>query len=119
LDAPQLAYRLGISASDAASIDAKCEQRESAGLVRRDPAESAGWVSEAQRAALPASLPVAFFLNVACRSGHAASWVSSSTSTVWRARMDVAAWLRDLGLGQYERRFRENEIEADVLPDKT
>jgi hypothetical protein len=47
LDAPQLAYRLGISASDAASIDAKCEQRESAGLVRRDPAESAGWVSEA------------------------------------------------------------------------
>ncbi len=33
--------------------------------------------------------------------------------------MDVAAWLRDLGLGQYEGRFRENEIEADVLPDLT
>ncbi len=33
--------------------------------------------------------------------------------------MDVAAWLRDLGLGQYESRFRENEIEADVLPDLT
>ena len=33
--------------------------------------------------------------------------------------MDVAAWLRDLGLGQYEGRFRENEIEADVLSDLT
>ena len=33
--------------------------------------------------------------------------------------MDVAAWLRGLGLGQYEGRFRENEIEADVLPDLT
>jgi class 3 adenylate cyclase/tetratricopeptide (TPR) repeat protein len=33
--------------------------------------------------------------------------------------MDVAAWLRDLGLGQYEGRFRENEIEADVLRDLT
>src|SRR3984893_9148549 len=33
--------------------------------------------------------------------------------------MDVATWLRDLGLGQYEGRFRENEIEADVLADLT
>src|SRR3984893_12903238 len=33
--------------------------------------------------------------------------------------MDVVAWLRDLGLGQYEGRFRENEIEADVLRDLT
>ncbi len=33
--------------------------------------------------------------------------------------MDVAAWLRGLGLGQYEGRFRESEIEADVLSDLT
>ncbi len=33
--------------------------------------------------------------------------------------MDVGAWLRDLGLGQYESIFRESEIEADVLPDLT
>jgi hypothetical protein len=33
--------------------------------------------------------------------------------------MDVAAWLRDLGLGQYESRFRESEIDADVLPELT
>jgi class 3 adenylate cyclase/predicted ATPase len=33
--------------------------------------------------------------------------------------MDVAAWLRGLGLGQYASTFRENEIEADVLPELT
>ena len=30
--------------------------------------------------------------------------------------MDVAAWLRDLGLEQYERAFLEHDIDADVLP---
>ena len=33
--------------------------------------------------------------------------------------MDVGAWLRDLGLAQYEALFRDNEIEADVLVDLT
>ncbi|HZZ24232.1 MAG TPA: adenylate/guanylate cyclase domain-containing protein, partial [Roseiarcus sp.] len=33
--------------------------------------------------------------------------------------MDVGAWLLNLGLGQYEAAFRENEIEAEVLPDLT
>ena len=33
--------------------------------------------------------------------------------------MDVGAWLRSLRLGQYEDVFRENEVEADVLPDLT
>ena len=33
--------------------------------------------------------------------------------------MDVGAWLRGLGLGQYEGSFRESEIEADVLPELT
>jgi class 3 adenylate cyclase len=33
--------------------------------------------------------------------------------------MDVGAWLRGLGLGQYEGTFRESEIEADVLPELT
>lgn len=35
------------------------------------------------------------------------------------ARMDVGAWLRSLELGQYESTFRDNEIQADVLPDLT
>jgi SAM domain (Sterile alpha motif) len=33
--------------------------------------------------------------------------------------VDVGAWLLNLGLGQYEAAFRENEIEAEVLPDLT
>ena len=31
--------------------------------------------------------------------------------------MDVGAWLRALGLGQYEALFREHEIDAGVLRD--
>jgi class 3 adenylate cyclase/tetratricopeptide (TPR) repeat protein len=33
--------------------------------------------------------------------------------------VDIAAWLRDLGLPQYEQAFRENAIDPDVLPDIT
>ena len=33
--------------------------------------------------------------------------------------MDVGTWLRDLGLGQYEQAFRENDIDAEVLADLT
>ena len=29
--------------------------------------------------------------------------------------MDISAWLRDLGLAQYEQAFRDNAIEPDVL----
>jgi hypothetical protein len=35
------------------------------------------------------------------------------------ATIDVGAWLRDLGLGQYEAVFRENEIDVDILPELT
>src|SRR3974390_2563788 len=33
--------------------------------------------------------------------------------------MDIVVWLRSLGLGQYERSFRENEIDETVLPSLT
>ena len=33
--------------------------------------------------------------------------------------MDVAAWLNRLGLEQYERAFRENDVDAEVLPELT
>ena len=33
--------------------------------------------------------------------------------------MDIGAWLRDLGLGQYEAEFRSNEIDGTVLPHLT
>ncbi len=35
------------------------------------------------------------------------------------AVVDIAAWLNRLGLEQYEQAFRENRIEADVLPSLT
>jgi class 3 adenylate cyclase/predicted ATPase len=35
------------------------------------------------------------------------------------SRMDVAAWLRGLGLEQYEPAFRDNYVDADVLPNLT
>ena len=33
--------------------------------------------------------------------------------------MDIAVWLRSLGLGKYEAAFRENEIDETVLPNLT
>lgn len=33
--------------------------------------------------------------------------------------MDVAGWLRSLGLGQYEEAFRDNDIDVEVLPHLT
>ena len=32
---------------------------------------------------------------------------------------DVSAWLRGLGLGQYEAAFRDNGVDASVLPELT
>ena len=33
--------------------------------------------------------------------------------------MNVRVWLRSLGLGQYEEKFRENKIDFDVLANLT
>ena len=33
--------------------------------------------------------------------------------------MDIAAWLRELGLERYEQAFRDNEIDAEILPTLT
>ena len=33
--------------------------------------------------------------------------------------MDVAAWLQRLGLERYEQAFRENDVDAEVLPELT
>jgi class 3 adenylate cyclase/predicted ATPase len=37
----------------------------------------------------------------------------------WEIAVDVAAWLRDLGLARYEEAFRDNDIDAEVLADLT
>jgi class 3 adenylate cyclase len=44
---------------------------------------------------------------------------SENSSAKEEARMDIAAWLRDLGLEQYAPAFREAEIDSDVLPELT
>jgi class 3 adenylate cyclase len=33
--------------------------------------------------------------------------------------MDVGVWLRSLGLGQYDEKFRDNKIDTDLLPQLT
>jgi hypothetical protein len=33
--------------------------------------------------------------------------------------VDIAAWLRELGLERYEDAFQENEIDAEILPKLT
>jgi class 3 adenylate cyclase len=38
---------------------------------------------------------------------------------MWGAAMDVGGWLRGLGLGKYEANFRDNAIDADLLPRLT
>src|SRR6516225_8894808 len=38
---------------------------------------------------------------------------------MWGTAMDLGGWLRGLGLGQYEANFRDNKINADLLPRLT
>src|SRR5271165_7023301 len=38
---------------------------------------------------------------------------------MWSGSMDVGGWLRSLGLDQYEANFRDNKIDADLLPRLT
>jgi hypothetical protein len=33
--------------------------------------------------------------------------------------MDVGGWLRGLGLGEYEEKFRDNRIDADIVRQLT
>src|SRR4051812_33610130 len=47
----------------------------------------------------------------------ASSWAPNSEPN--KAAMDIGEWLRGLGLGQYESVFRENEIDASILPELT
>jgi class 3 adenylate cyclase/predicted ATPase len=52
-------------------------------------------------------------------AGHSAATAQISDAGVWSAAMDVGGWLRGLGLGQYATNFRDNKIDADLLPRLT
>src|SRR5215218_6315419 len=40
-------------------------------------------------------------------------------STAEGTSVDIGAWLRERGLGQYEQAFRDNDVDARVLPGLT
>src|SRR5215467_14615401 len=52
-------------------------------------------------------------------AGQSAATERLSRQAKWGAAMDVGGWLRGLGLGQYEENFRDNKINADLLPRLT
>jgi hypothetical protein len=45
--------------------------------------------------------------------------LGAKTARRGEGRVDIAAWLRSLGLGEYEPAFRDNRIDAEILPRLT
>ena len=43
----------------------------------------------------------------------------SGLDRIGEASVDIAAWLHGLGPQQYEQAFRENDVDAEVLPELT
>jgi hypothetical protein len=52
-------------------------------------------------------------------AGHIALTGRLFDQAMWGAAMDVGGWLRGLGLDQYEANFRDNRVDAAVLPQLT
>jgi hypothetical protein len=65
-----------------------------------------------ERGLRPAAMPETYGHGVSVRPSLGAGRAKETT-------MDVAVWLRNLGLQQYEALFRENDIDAEVLSDLT
>ena len=55
---------------------------------------------------------------VASNPSHSGSFCKAIIIPMGDA-VDIAAWLRELGLERYEPVFRDNEIDAEVLPRLT
>jgi hypothetical protein len=53
------------------------------------------------------------------KSGGISSFMRGCRSFGEDHRMDVAAWLRGLGLERYAPAFRDNDIDGEVLPELT
>src|ERR1700733_10123022 len=47
------------------------------------------------------------------------NWDSEASSEVGGTAVDVASWLRSLGLERYQAIFRENDVDAELLPKLT
>jgi class 3 adenylate cyclase len=51
--------------------------------------------------------------------GPPGQWSAPSVTEPEETAVDVASWLRDLGLERYEATFRENDLDAKLLPNLT
>jgi hypothetical protein len=51
--------------------------------------------------------------------GSRGRWSAASVTEPEETAVDVASWLRDLGLERYEATFRENDVDAELLPNLT
>jgi class 3 adenylate cyclase/tetratricopeptide (TPR) repeat protein len=51
--------------------------------------------------------------------GSGGRWSAASVTEPEETAVDVASWLRDLGLERYEATFRENDLDAELLPNLT
>ncbi len=51
--------------------------------------------------------------------GPPGRWSAPSVTEPEETAVDVASWLRDLGLERYEATFRENDLGAELLPNLT
>jgi hypothetical protein len=58
-------------------------------------------------------------MNTGMQDAFNLSWKLATVERGEAAPSDVVAWLRGLGLSQYEPAFRENEIDNMVLPNLT
>jgi Adenylate and Guanylate cyclase catalytic domain/SAM domain (Sterile alpha motif) len=52
-------------------------------------------------------------------AGSSGRYLVSSITEPEETAVDIAGWLRDLGLDRYEAAFRENDVNADILPKLT
>ena len=48
-------------------------------------------------------------------AGSSGRYLVSSITEPEETAVDIAGWLRDLGLDRYEAAFRENDVNADIL----
>jgi SAM domain (Sterile alpha motif) len=51
--------------------------------------------------------------------GPPGRWSAPSVTEPEETAVDVVSWLRNLGLERYEAAFRENDVDAEVLPTLT
>ena len=86
--------------------------------VRRTPLPATGGEPDRTKALSTTTVAGTLALPVTSRLGIELALTRVSTADR-RDGVDVGAWLRGLGLERYERAFRDNDIDVEVLPELT